>query len=229
MICRNCLRTATRSHVPSPTAELASATRFLSTTAVNRNVNPITTSTATTTAPRQGTLTSSHTLPPATSTSAAQPFSEPITSSPKTPSEPSKPSTLIMSSVPAGTPLRGLNFLKNQSDPIAMEDHEYPAWLWDILKKQEKKAESGKEGDLFSKSKKQRRLAAKRLRKEQLANPDLLVPKVPIYEQTIDLPSGDGSVQGAVKAQGAREELTKAMRVKRRGAIKEANFLKAMR
>lgn len=59
-------------------------------------------------------------------------------------------------------------------------------------------------------------------------NPDLLVPKVPIYEQTIDLPAGDGSLQGAVEAAGARDELTKAMRNKRRATIKEANFLKAM-
>jgi len=80
----------------------------------------------------------------------------------------------------------------------------------------------------IAKSKKQRRLAAKRLRKEQAMNPEMLVPKVPLYEQTIDLPAGDGSLQGAVKAQDAREELTKAMRNKRRAGIKEANFLKAM-
>jgi large subunit ribosomal protein L54 len=59
-------------------------------------------------------------------------------------------------------------------------------------------------------------------------NPELLTPKVPIYEQTIDLPGGDGSLAGAVEAAGAREELTKAMRNKRRATIKEANFLKAM-
>lgn len=59
-------------------------------------------------------------------------------------------------------------------------------------------------------------------------NPELLVPKVPIYEQTIDLPAGDGTLAGAIVAQQAREELTKAMRGKRRAAIKENNFLKAM-
>jgi large subunit ribosomal protein L54 len=81
---------------------------------------------------------------------------------------------------------------------------------------------------MTAKSKKQRRLAAKRLRKEQAMNPEMLVPKVPLYEQTIDLPAGDGSLQGAVQAAHAREELTKAMRNKRRASIKEANFLKAM-
>lgn len=59
-------------------------------------------------------------------------------------------------------------------------------------------------------------------------NPELLTPKIPLYEQTVDLPAGDGSLEGAVQAAGAREELTKAMRDKRRASIKEANFLKAM-
>jgi large subunit ribosomal protein L54 len=56
----------------------------------------------------------------------------------------------------------------------------------------------------------------------------MLAPKVPIYEQTIDLPASDGSLEGAVRAGEAREELTKAMRGKRRADIKEKNFLKAM-
>lgn len=56
----------------------------------------------------------------------------------------------------------------------------------------------------------------------------MLIPKVPLYEQTIDLPAGDGTLAGAVQAQEARDELTKAMRNKRRASIKEANFLKAM-
>ena len=60
-------------------------------------------------------------------------------------------------------------------------------------------------------------------------NPGMRIPKVPIYEQTIDLPAGDGTLEGAVQAAEAREELKKAMRTKRRAAIKEANFLKAMR
>lgn len=58
---------------------------------------------------------------------------------------------ISISSVPAGTPLKGLNFMKSGSDPVALEDHEYPSWLWDILKKEEKKADEGLEGDLFGK------------------------------------------------------------------------------
>lgn len=49
-----------------------------------------------------------------------------------------------------------------------------------------------------------------------------------MYEQTIDLPGGDGSLQGAKEAARARHDLTKAMREKRRHKIKEDNFLKEM-
>ncbi|KAF2750628.1 hypothetical protein M011DRAFT_436948 [Sporormia fimetaria CBS 119925] len=171
-----------------------------------------------------------------TSTSASSPLNAPLTPLPssthaKAPKpESAKATPLVKSSVPAGTPLKGLNLVKGKPDPVAMEDSEYPAWLWTLLERQEGKKADGAEGagDLFSKSKKQRRLAAKRLRAAQLANPELLVPKIPIYEQTVDLPAGDGSVEGAVKAADARGELTKAMREKRRANIKEANFLKAM-
>ena len=61
----------------------------------------------------------------------------------------------VVSSVPAGTVLKGLNFVKNQADPVAREDHEYPAWLWTVLEPREGKGEgvgagaAGAEGDLF--------------------------------------------------------------------------------
>lgn len=32
-----------------------------------------------------------------------------------------------------GTPLRNINYLKGKSDPIALEDSEYPDWLWTLL------------------------------------------------------------------------------------------------
>lgn len=57
---------------------------------------------------------------------------------------------LVKSSIPAGQPLKGLNFLKDRQDPVAKADDEYPAWLWTILDRQEKKAEKGA-GDLFCK------------------------------------------------------------------------------
>jgi len=71
-------------------------------------------------------------------------------------------------------------------------------------------------------------MAAKRQRKNESMNPELAEKKIPIYEQSIDLPAGDGTPQGAIEALGARDQLTKAMRGKRRRDIKEANFLKSM-
>jgi large subunit ribosomal protein L54 len=56
-----------------------------------------------------------------------------------------------------------------------------------------------------------------------------LIPKIPLQQQTIDLPSNqDGTVQGAVEAVGARGDLKKAMRRERRSKIKENNYLKSM-
>jgi hypothetical protein len=54
----------------------------------------------------------------------------------------------VKSSIPAGQPLKGLNFLKNGGDPVALADDEYPAWLWTLLVRQEKKGDVGA-GDLF--------------------------------------------------------------------------------
>lgn len=83
----------------------------------------------------------------------------------------------------------------------------------------------------IAKSKKQRQKAAKAMRKlekQRLLHPELLEPKVPLYEQSIDLPFGDGSVEGARVADKARDDLTKSMREKRRAKIKEDNFLRTM-
>jgi large subunit ribosomal protein L54 len=81
---------------------------------------------------------------------------------------------------------------------------------------------------IFIAKSKTKRLKAKKARKQALLNPESMVPKVPLHEQSIDLPAGDGTVEGALDAAKARHELTKAMRGKRRASIKEANFLKAM-
>lgn len=62
----------------------------------------------------------------------------------------SKKPAVVQSSVPAGTVLKGLNFMKNKQDPVAMEDHEYPAWLWNVLaEKDDKSSKDAVEGDLF--------------------------------------------------------------------------------
>ena len=94
--------------------------------------------------------------PPATSTSAAQPFSTPFTPSPsKTPGIPPKDKqgdlkNLPRSSVPAGAPLRGLGYIKGQEAPLAREDDEYPSWLWGLLSTGKEDIDSsGPMGDAF--------------------------------------------------------------------------------
>jgi large subunit ribosomal protein L54 len=145
MICRTCLRTA------RPSLPLFRAPRFLSTTSPLTNATPISANTATQTNPRPADA-----APAATSTSAAQPFSAPLTPSPDpaiakaaAQAAQKKAAPLVKSSVPAGTPLKGLNFVKNAQDPVALADEEYPEWLWTILSRQEKSADAGGMGDLF--------------------------------------------------------------------------------
>ena len=72
------------------------------------------------------------------------------------------------------------------------------------------------------------RRAEKKAAKLAELDPSANMPKIPLEHQTIDLPGGDGSVEGAVDAAEARNELTVAMRKARRKTIKEANFLKGM-
>ncbi|KAL7628715.1 hypothetical protein AAE478_000230 [Parahypoxylon ruwenzoriense] len=142
----------------------------------------------------------------------------------------------VLSTCPEGTVLTGINYFKNQTDPVALADHAYPAWLWTCLDVQDK-AEEGAEddaGDEFSKSKKQRKLAAKRQRAAEARmlaenNMEAFAPKIPLQHQTINLPSNEeGTTAGAIAAVAAREELRRAMRKERRAKIKETNYLKSM-
>lgn len=86
----------------------------------------------------------------------------------------------------------------------------------------------------LAKSKKQRRLAAKRqrlLEEKILKSGDLsaLAPKIPLSQQSINLPAKeDGDVKDALEASAKREELRKAMRKERKAKIKETNYLKSM-
>lgn len=94
--------------------------------------------------------------PAATSTSAAQPFSTPLTPRPSDASlavhlKPKpKPIAIPVSSCPAGTPLKGLNYIKGRDDPVALPEEEYPEWLWKCLEAKVKEGdEDAGEGDLF--------------------------------------------------------------------------------
>ena len=79
--------------------------------------------------------------PTATFKPTSQSFSTSVGApSPQTASSSSsEPATV--SSVPAGTLLRGLGYLKGKDPPIAKEDHEYPKWLWGLLDEGKKKAQ----------------------------------------------------------------------------------------
>lgn len=136
------------------------------------------------------------------------------------------------SSCIAGTVLTGLNYFKGKADPVALPDNEYPEWLWSCIDVQKKAAsdDDPDAGDLFSKSKKQRRIAAKRqrvLEAQVLAsgNIEALAPKIPLQQQSINLPD---SPEQAFEAVDKREELRTAMRKERKAKIKEANYLKSM-
>jgi large subunit ribosomal protein L54 len=220
MICRRCaLRLSLISSVTT------SSRRAISTTPSNA-AEAISTKTIEQAKPRQN---GNH---PLAISSAAQPFTAPLSVSSISHGEKSskkKASDIptVLSSCTAGTPLRGLNFIKGKTDPVAMEDHEYPEWLWDVLKPKNKEGNDAVDGDLYSKSKKTRAKAKKALKAK--GTQEEVFEKVPLYEQTIDLPSGNGTEEGALEAAGARQELTKAMRNKRRATIKEANFLRTMR
>ncbi|KAG6011453.1 hypothetical protein E4U43_008289 [Claviceps pusilla] len=134
-----------------------------------------------------------------------------------------------------GTVLSGLNYTKGGQDPVAKKDEEYPEWLWsclDVMKKADAADEDA--GDEFSKSKKQRKLAAKRQKTLEArlvaeGNLEALAPKIPIQHQSINLPGDEnGSVLDNLAAAAKREELKKAMRKERKAKIKEANYLKSM-
>ncbi|KAK6842100.1 ribosomal protein subunit L37 [Apiospora arundinis] len=161
-------------------------------------------------------------------------FSTPLADSAAPASE--EGAAAALSACPAGTVLTGLNYFKNQTDPVALADEKYPEWLWSCLEVQKKTddATADDAADEFSKSKKQRRLAAKRQRTLEArlmaeGNLEALAPKVPLQQQSINMPGNEeGTAEGAVAAAAAREDLRKAMRKERKAKIKESNYLKSM-
>lgn len=48
------------------------------------------------------------------------------------------------SSVPKGTVLNGLQYLKDGQDPVALDDSEYPEWLWELLDEKKLKQKTSK-------------------------------------------------------------------------------------
>ncbi|KAH9909311.1 mitochondrial ribosomal protein L37-domain-containing protein [Xylariomycetidae sp. FL2044] len=242
MICRRCLQRlpALRHPPPSSTATLSRASPSASsppaTTSYHRLPLSIRTLTQT---PRRLSSSPAPQPPPAGATAPGQAPPSPSFGTPLGDAAAAEDATAnkpSLSTCPEGTVLSGLNYFKNKSDPVALADDAYPAWLWDCLKVQQKADEEG-DGDAadeFSKSKKQRRIAAKRqriLEAKLLAagNLEALAPKVPLQQQTINLPSNEeGTLAGAMAAVDAREALRRAARKERKAKIKESNYLKSM-
>lgn len=141
MICRSCLRwgSALRPNIPLSRSFATTSALFepaAATPASPRTAGP----------------------PSATSTGAAQPFSTPLSPTPNPVSlgtllRPKPSSTpAVVSSCPAGSQLKGINYIKGRDEPIALADEEYPEWLWRCL---DAKAPAGEEaedanaGDMF--------------------------------------------------------------------------------
>ena len=142
MICQSCLRRVKISSRLSST-QLSSFT--------GRRL--VGTGQPSTPAPR-GVPSGSHEGPPAAiSSSAAQPFSSQMNDITHPVILLQKEAERPRSSVPGGAVLKGLGFFKNKDPPLAMEDHEYPDWLWSLLQKPRKeKSKTGDgEADLYCK------------------------------------------------------------------------------
>ncbi|KAI8879311.1 hypothetical protein K501DRAFT_226843 [Backusella circina FSU 941] len=58
--------------------------------------------------------------------------------------EPTPAPTRKPSSVPKGTVLKGIHYFKEGKEPVALEDSEYPDWLWDLLDEKKQKQKSSK-------------------------------------------------------------------------------------
>ncbi|GIJ87431.1 hypothetical protein Asppvi_006337 [Aspergillus pseudoviridinutans] len=131
---------------------------------------------------------------------------------------------------PAGTKLNGLNYFKNKPDVFALEDSEYPEWLWTLL---EDGSKAKKEGgvDPSTLNKKQR----KRYEKKMAARAATLPPQIPVHHHANDITPAEYNREGAedlfalaAESIEKRTEITKSARDARRKAIREANFLRGL-
>ncbi|KAB8245766.1 mitochondrial ribosomal protein L37-domain-containing protein [Aspergillus flavus] len=178
------------------------------------------------------------TIPSAVSSATpgvSQPFSTPeevnVDVSSKKPTKPAveRPP----SSCPAGTKLNGLNYFKNKPDIVALEDSEYPEWLWSLLDDAKKQSKSEGGVDPSTLNKKQR----KRYEKKMAARAATLPPKIPVHHHATDITPAsynrggqatDDLLVEAAESLGQRSEITKSAREARRKAIREANFLRGL-
>ncbi|KAL4918809.1 mitochondrial ribosomal protein L37-domain-containing protein [Aspergillus aurantiobrunneus] len=148
------------------------------------------------------------------------------------PTEPTKAAKRPPSSCIAGTTLQGLNYFKNKPELVALEDSEYPEWLWSLLDGSKKETKKGGV-DPSTLNKKQR----KRYEKKMAARAATLPVQIPVHHQATDITPAsynrDGKVPDDLLVEAAeslekRSEITKSARDARRKAIREANFLSGL-
>ncbi|KAL2829738.1 mitochondrial ribosomal protein L37-domain-containing protein [Aspergillus cavernicola] len=177
------------------------------------------------------------TIPSATTPDVSQPLSTPqdvhTDVDPTQPAKAAKPAAGRPESYcTPGTKLNGLNYFKNKPEVVALEDSEYPEWLWSLLDNPNKEAKKGGV-DPSTLNKKQR----KRYEKKMAARAATLPPVIPIHHQATDITpatynrgaeaSADLLVEAAESLE-KRSEITKSAREARRKAIREANFLRGL-
>lgn len=61
------------------------------------------------------------------------------------PPKPKAKAALPVSAAPAGTALKGINYIKGKDDPVALAEEEYPEWLWKCLETEK----GGLDGDVI--------------------------------------------------------------------------------
>lgn len=105
---------------------------------------------------------------------------------------------------------------------MALEDHEYPAWLWTLVADPNAPKSSLDGGVDLSAMSKKTRAKYERKQAKMLAN---MEKPIPLHEQSKDLTEKGDSAE--VHAEKMRE-LTQSMRQARRKGIREANFLRSM-
>ncbi|KAL5339252.1 mitochondrial ribosomal protein L37-domain-containing protein [Aspergillus crustosus] len=135
------------------------------------------------------------------------------------------------SSCPPGTRLSGLNYFKNKPEVVALDDSEYPEWLWSLLEDSQKSAKKGGV-DPSTLNKAQRKKYDRRIAAKRALEPR----QIPIHHQATDLtpaPYNRSSEASDLIAEAAeslekRGEITKSAREARRKAIREDNFLRGL-
>ncbi|PKI84291.1 hypothetical protein MVES1_001735 [Malassezia vespertilionis] len=152
----------------------------------------------------------------------------------------------LPSAAPAGTVFKGLSIYKNQPDPVALPDSEYPPWLWELLEDPAvKPTKTLMVGDIDTTglSKGEARAALKRSAKVARAHvrrqqekeakeaAKLLsmsaAQKAAVAARAAAKAAEDARPKTAVEVAGQEKDARRALRKKNRAAIKANNFVRS--